>query len=229
MTGYLTRDDTIVLIPARGGSKGIPRKNLRTVGDVPLVARSVRSAISAGRNWPVFVSTDDPEIAGVARTEGARVVDRPAELSTDQASSEDAISHFLDTTGTTTGSLIMIQPTSPFLQGDDLVRLAALRDGFDSGLTVCESHAFIWRAERDATLSGVNHDPAVRKRRQDNTTEEFFENGAAYYMDVAGFLRHRHRFFGRIGFVSMPRLRSIEIDDPDDLALADLISRVIER
>ena len=223
----MTGDDVIVLIPARGGSKGIPRKNLRTVGGIPLVARSVRSVFSAGRDWPVYVSTDDPEIAGVARAEGALVVDRPAELSTDEASSEDAISHFLVATGTTTGSLIMIQPTSPFLLGDDLVRLAALRDGFDSGLTVCESHTFIWRAERDATLSGVNHDPAVRKRRQDVTTEEFFENGAAYYMDVAGFLRHRHRFFGRIGFVQMPRLRSIEIDGTDDLTLADLISRAI--
>lgn len=227
MTEHLASNDVIVLIPARGGSKGIPRKNLRPVGSVPLVARSVRAAISAGQKWPVFVSTDDPEIAGVARAEGAQIIDRPAELSTDLSSSEDAISHFLATSGTVAGSLIMIQPTAPFLQGDDLVRLAALRDEFDSGLTVCESHSFIWRAEGDATLSGVNHDPSTRRRRQDITTEEFFENGAAYYMDVAGFLEHRHRFFGRIGFVSMPRLRSIEIDAPDDLTLADLISRVI--
>lgn len=228
MTGILASNDVTVLIPARGGSKGIPRKNLQPVGNIPLIARSVRAAISAGRKWPVFVSTDDQEIAGIARAEGALVIDRPAELSSDLSSSEDAISHFLAATGVSTGSLIMIQPTAPFLRGDDLVRLAALRESFDSGLTVCESHSFIWRAERDATLSGVNHDPSTRKRRQDITTEEFFENGAAYLMDVAGFLVHRHRFFGRIGFVSMPRLRSIEIDDPDDLTLADLISRVIE-
>jgi len=226
-SAFLTSDNVVVLIPARGGSKGIPRKNLQTVGGVSLVARSIRASRATQCDWPIFVSTDSSEIAAVATSEGATVINRPADVSTDIAASEEAISHFLDSVGLTDGSLIMIQPTSPFLNGDDLVKLAALRGEFDSGLTVCESHLFIWKGRHNSTLVGVNHDPAIRKRRQELTNQEFFENGAAYFMDIAGFLQCRHRFFGRIGYVTMPRRRSIEIDDPDDLLLAEQINSIL--
>lgn len=228
MTGLLKHNNTVVLIPARGGSKGIPQKNLQPVGGVPLIVRSVQAARATGQDWPVFVSTDDVEIAELASSAGADVIGRPAHISADDSSSEDAVLHFLETTSRVDGALIMIQPTAPFLRGSDVLQLAEIRHSFDSGLTVCESHAFVWRAEPDSTLKGVNHDPAVRKRRQDLTTHEYFENGAAYYMDIAGFLKQRHRFFGRIGFITMPRLRSIEIDGPEDLVLANQIANVLE-
>ncbi|MGA1387223.1 MAG: hypothetical protein ACO33D_02730 [Ilumatobacteraceae bacterium] len=69
----------------------------------------------------------------------------------------------------------------------------------------------------------MNHDPLVRQRRQEISKREYLENGAAYLMSVNGFLRMRHRFFGRIGYSVMPRIRSIEIDSPEDLLLANQI------
>ena len=223
----MTDSNVFFLIPARGGSKGIPRKNLREVGGVPLVARSIAAAQEANVSDAIFVSTDDSEIAALALSCGAGVIERPAELSLDASSSEDAISHFLDITKTETGTLIMIQPTSAFVTGEDLRALASICQSFDSALTVTPSHSFLWRSARDGSLTSVNHDSSTRLRRQDLANYEFVENGAAYGMSVDGFRRYRHRFFGRIGFVEMPRIRSFEIDSPEDLDLAKLISALI--
>jgi len=211
------------LIPARGGSKGVVRKNLRTVGGIPLVVRSIRAALSSRIFASVTVSTDDNEIAEVSGAEGASVLHRPAELSTDEASSESVINHYLQSTSISKGHLIMVQPTTPFLCRDDLVALAELRHSFDTALTVYPSHLFLWRTSGDRTLSAVNHEIAVRQRRQEIPREEFVENGGAFLMDIEGFLVHRHRFFGRIGYVAMPEERSVEIDTEADLRLANLI------
>ncbi|MGO3032894.1 MAG: acylneuraminate cytidylyltransferase family protein, partial [Microbacterium gubbeenense] len=88
--------ETVAIIPARGGSKGVPRKNILRVGGIPLVARAVRTAGAADGNARVIVSTDDDEIAGVAESWGAEVVRRPADLADDAATSEDAVLHALE-------------------------------------------------------------------------------------------------------------------------------------
>ena len=106
------------VIPARGGSKGVPGKNLRRVGGVPLVARAVAAAKAAPAIDLVVVSTDDPAIAAVAREWGAAVIDRPAELSGDTATSESALLHALDVLaaeGSPVGTLAFLQATSPFI------------------------------------------------------------------------------------------------------------------
>jgi len=216
------------LIPARGGSKGIPRKNLQKVGGIPLVARSIAAAKEAAISDAVFVSTDDPEIRKLSLSCGAEVIQRPPELSLDTSPSEDAISHFLDATGTRIGTLVMIQPTSAFIAGSDLRMLVATCQTFDTALTVTASHSFLWRSGSDGSLTGVNHDSSVRHRRQDLVNREFVENGAAYGMSIEGFRQHRHRFFGRIGFVEMPQLRSLEIDSPEDLDLANAICATLK-
>ncbi|TPW94057.1 acylneuraminate cytidylyltransferase family protein, partial [Schumannella luteola] len=110
--------EVVAIIPARGGSRGVPSKNLRRVGGVPLVARAVESALAVAAIDRVVVSTDDPEIAEVARARGADVVDRPAELAGDTASSESAIDHTLETLaehGIEVGVVVFIQATSPFI------------------------------------------------------------------------------------------------------------------
>lgn len=211
------------LIPARGGSKGISRKNLQKVGGVPLVARSIAAAKEAALSDAIFVTTDDPDIAKLSFSYGAEVIQRPPELCLDTSPSEDAISHFLDATDIRIGTLIMIQPTSAFVDGSDLRMLVAMCRTFDTALTVTASHSFLWRSGSDGSLTGVNHDSSVRQRRQDLGNREFVENGAAYGMSIEGFRQHRHRFFGRIGFVEMPQLRSLEIDSPEDLDLANII------
>lgn len=87
---------TVAIIPARGGSQGVPGKNLRPIGGIPLVARAVRACRAAKRIDAIFVTTDDAAIAAAARAAGAEIIDRPAELAGHTASSESALLHGLD-------------------------------------------------------------------------------------------------------------------------------------
>ncbi|MGI6878120.1 cytidylyltransferase domain-containing protein [Microbacterium sp. gxy059] len=222
--------ETIAIVPARGGSKGVPRKNLARVGGVPLVARSIRAARRSGRVDRVVVSTDDGEIAAVAEEWGAQVVRRPAALSGDDASSEAALLHALDelaACGVRAGVVAFLQATSPFLPADRLARAIDLvRSGSaDSAFAARESYEFAW--ERTAGgARAVGHDAARRPRRQDREPL-FVETGAFYVLDAAGFSRERHRFFGRTEIVEVPAELSLEIDTPEELRRARLLATTL--
>lgn len=219
----------VCVIPARGGSKGVPRKNLREVGGVPLIDRAVLTVARSGVADEIVVSTDDDEIAARAASLGATLVRRPDELASDDASSESALIHALSTVGRTGGRLLFVQTTTPLLEPADLVALRDAHEGHDSSLTVSEFHGFLWRDGADRSLVGINHDARRRVRRQDLGHAEYLENGAAYLMDVAGFLAARHRFFGRIACSVMPRIRSLEVDDHDDLLLVRQVHEMLAR
>ena len=222
--------ETIAVIPARGGSKGVPRKNLRRVGGIPLIARAIVSAREADGIDRVVVSTDSDEIAAVAREWGAEVVTRPAELSGDTASSESALEHALDELGrlgVDVGILVFIQATSPFIDPADLdAAVERVRAGeSDTVFSAVESWGFLWR--RSVTgATGINHDHRHRPRRQERELE-FLETGAFYVMDAAGFRRAKHRFFGRIGVALVPEAHAIEIDTEEQLALASAIAPLV--
>ncbi|MFE1575503.1 cytidylyltransferase domain-containing protein [Streptomyces fradiae] len=140
----------LAVIPARGGSKGVPGKNLAPVGGVPLVARAVRACLAARRVTHVAVSTDDPEIAAVASGAGAEVVARPTALAGDTATSEAALLHALDAHearhGRPADVVLLVQCTSPFVTPGDVDGVAAevLDHGADTALTVAPSHGFLW-------------------------------------------------------------------------------------
>jgi len=216
------------LITARGGSKGIPRKNLQLVGGIPLVQRSIMAAHESTIAAEVIVSTDSTEIAQIARSHGAQVMMRPPELAEDDSPSEAALLHFLNSRGITSGKLVMIQPTSPFLRGEDLDAIVRACETFDTCLTVTKFHGFVWRQIGDGDIAGVNHDPSRRLRRQDLPFTEYLETGAACGMDIEQFLNEKRRFFGHIGFCEMPSLRSVEIDGPNDLTLANLLFPLLD-
>ena len=160
----------LAVIPARGGSKGVPGKNLARVGGVPLVARAVRQCLAARLVTDVVVSTDDDTIASVAREAGAEVVRRPAEIAGDTASSEAAVLHALDTheerCGETMAAVLLVQCTSPFLTGADIdgVTAAVLDEGADSALTVAPFHGFLWRDEADDVPGPAAAQPRVAAR-----------------------------------------------------------------
>jgi len=224
--------ETVAVIPARGGSKGVPRKNLRRVGGIPLIARTIATARAADRVDRVVVSTDDQQIGAVAREWGAEVVVRPDELSGDTAGSESALEHALDELerfGVEVGTVILMQATSPFIHPDDLdAAIERVRAGeSDVVFSAVESWGFLWRAgPTGAGATGVNHDHRRRARRQEREPE-FLETGAFYVMDAAGFRRARHRFFGRIGLAFVPDAHAIEIDTEEQLALAEAIAAVV--
>ena len=163
------RGEVVAVIPARGGSKGVPGKNLKRVGGVPLVGRAVATARAAERIDRVVVSTDDDEIAAVAREWGAEVVERPAELAGDAASSESALLHALGVLaerGVETRILVFVQATSPFIDPDDLDdAVGRVEQGHESSVfSAVESWGFLWKHGAEG-MTGINHDPAARPRR----------------------------------------------------------------
>ncbi|WP_055498501.1 acylneuraminate cytidylyltransferase, partial [Streptomyces albus] len=246
----------LAVIPARGGSKGVAAKNLAPVAGVPLVARAARECLAARNVTDVVVTTDDPAIAEAARSAGAEVVERPADLAGDLASSEAAVLHAMDVYeerhGLPLHTVLLVQCTSPFLVREDVeaVTAAVVDGGADSALTVAPFHGFLWRdgaapgGEGPARLPGgvtgngagpvevggahgVNHDHAVRLRRQDRP-EDLLETGAAYAMDATGFREAGHRFFGRIALVRTDPARVLEIDEPHDLDRARALAPLLD-
>ena len=143
----------LAVIPARGGSKGVPAKNLAPVGGVPLVVRAVRESLAARLVTDVVVSTDDPDIAAAARSAGAEVVLRPAAIAGDTATSEAAVLHAMDAfeamNGVHVDVVLLVQCTSPFLSREDVegVAAAVAERGADSAVTVAPFHGFVWRED----------------------------------------------------------------------------------
>ncbi|MGX1132710.1 YrbI family 3-deoxy-D-manno-octulosonate 8-phosphate phosphatase [Streptomyces glaucescens] len=226
----------LAVIPARGGSKGVPAKNLAPVGGVPLVARAVRECRATRLVTDVVVSTDDQAIAEAARAAGAEVVLRPAAIAGDTATSEAAVLHAMDTHETLHGSpvdvVLLVQCTSPFLVREDIdgVAAAVAENGADTAVTVAPFHGFVWRdaaADDDEGAFGVNHDKSFRPRRQDRP-QDLLETGAAYAMAAPGFRKHQHRFFGRTELVRTDPARVLEIDDPHDLARARALAPLFD-
>ncbi|MFE1880394.1 cytidylyltransferase domain-containing protein [Streptomyces diastatochromogenes] len=225
----------LAVIPARGGSKGVPAKNLAPIGGVPLVARAVRECLATRLVTDVVVSTDDQAIAAAAREAGAEVVLRPAAIAGDTATSEAAVLHAMDAHEALHGApvdvVLLVQCTSPFLIREDVdgVAGAVAEQGADTAVTVAPFHGFVWRHSDEAGEGGygVNHDKSFRPRRQDRP-QDFLETGAAYAMDAAGFRKHQHRFFGRTELVRTDPARVLEIDDPHDLARARALAPLFD-
>ena len=220
----------LAIIPARGGSKGIPRKNIAPIGGRPLIAWTIEAARAAKLVDRVIVSTDDAQIAQVAREFGAEVIDRPAEISGDAASSESALLHVLEALERTENYrpelVAFLQCTSPLTQAADIDGVIAELGiaNADSALTVAPFGHFLWRPDERTGAVGVNHDKSFRQRRQERSPE-YLENGAVYVMKSDGFRTARHRFFGKTAMFVVPAERAIEIDEPGDLVIAEMLLR----
>ena len=219
----------VAVVPARGGSKGVPGKNLTRVGGRSLVARAVDAALAAPHVDLVVVSTDDPLVAEAAAAAGARVVDRPAELAGDTASSESAVLHALDELGADPDVTVLVQCTSPFLDPEVLDAAVAevLDGGADVVFSAAPTHAFLWRTADDGAAHGVNHDPAHRPRRQDRRPD-LLETGAFYVMRTTGLRATGRRFTGRVHAALVPELSAVEVDVPDDLVLARTLAPLLD-
>lgn len=221
----------VAVIPARGGSKGVPGKNLRRVGGVSLVARAIAACLAAESIDEVYVSTDDPAIAEDARAAGSAVIDRPADLAGDLATSESALLHALgrlDAADRPVDVLVFVQCTSPFIAPPDLdaAVITVLTGQADSVFSAVDSHAFLWRPD-GAGVVGVNHDAGGRLRRQDRDPE-LRETGAFYAFRAEEFARARHRFFGRTEVVRVAAPTALEVDTEADLELARALAPLLD-
>lgn len=222
---------TICIIPARGGSKGLPRKNVLPVGGTPLIGRAIEAAKGSGRIDGVYVSTDDAEIAGVAQASGAGIIDRPAEISGSMASSEAALLHGLDVLaeqGIAPEVLVFLQCTSPFTSSDEIRRCVEALDDPEvhSALAVTHHHSFLWTLDADGYAVGVNHVWNEQRKLRQELPPQFLETGSIYVMRVAAFREKRTRFCGRVKPVVVERYCT-EIDSPIDMALAQAVAPVV--
>jgi N-acylneuraminate cytidylyltransferase len=205
------------IIPARGGSKGLPRKNVLQLDGKPLLTHTIDAALDARHVSRVVVTTDDAEIAQLARAAGAEVVHRPSELAADEASSEAALLHALATLDFPANdepeAFAFLQCTSPLTEPADIDRLieAVVEGGADSAFLATRFSHFVWRSDESGNFHGVNHDRDRRERRQDRPVE-YLETGAGYAMKLSGFRKYQHRFFGHVVAVEMPIERAGEID-----------------
>ena len=225
----------LCVVPARGGSRGIPRKNLRVVGGLPLVTWPIRAAASSQHVDAVICSTDDAEIADAARRAGALVpFDRPANLATDKANSVDLVLHALDSLAAEFGAfdyVVVLEPTSPLTESRDvdaaLVRLSSKREHADSvvGVSECGSAhpAFCVSLSANGLVELGQPGSVLTPTRRQDVRPMFFFDGSIYVSDVDT-LRRRHSFIhDRTLALEMPRWKSFEIDDPLDLVLVEAL------
>ena len=214
----------LAVIPARGGSKGIPRKNIRKLRGEPLIVYSIKQSLSSSHIDQTIVSTEDAEIAKISREYGARVITRPKELAEDMTPTEPVLIQVikeLDKEGIRPDYVVLLQPTSPIRRSSDIDKATeTLIDGNgDSLLSVYENKSFLW--SKDGKL--LNYDYRVRPRRQDKDWE-LAENGSIYIMKTKLLLEKENRLGGKIIFFVMPYWASFEIDTPFDFELVEYIS-----
>jgi N-acylneuraminate cytidylyltransferase len=208
----------VALILARGGSKGIPKKNIIHLNGAPLIQYTINTSLKS-KAHETWVSTDCINIKKVATSLGANVLDRPKELAEDYSKSEEAILHFCQSVDFDV--LVFIQPTSPLLTTIDLDKgIDLLMDNhanFDSIFSVYKEH---WIPRWNLNMQPINWDPKNRPRRQD-VKENYVENGAFYISYKKNILKSKLRYSGNIGCIEMPLYRSFQIDTYDDLKLME--------
>jgi len=220
----------IAIIPARGGSKGIPRKNIVDLAGRPLIAWTIEQAKKSQLVDIVFVSTDDDEIAQISQKYGAEIVKRPPQLATDTSSSEDALLHAIDfiecEKNNTVNTVIFLQATSPVREEDDIdnaIRkyLSEKADSLFSCMRIQDY--FIWQ-NKEGEYCSVSYDYHNRRLRQ-SIEPRYLENGSIYVFSSELIRTERNRLGGKIAIYEMPFWKSFQVDDRDDLEICEYYVR----
>lgn len=212
------KKDIVALIPLRGGSKSIPLKNIKPIAGKPLCAWVLEAASDAIGPSNVYVSTESKEIANVINElqPEVNIIERPAELASDTASTESVMLHFTENVEFNT--LITLQATSPATTADDIQKAISLfaANNYDSLLTGVRNKRFFWTDDGKA----VNYDPDNRLLRQD--IEGWIMENGAFYITSSDILRqNKCRLGGKIGIYEMGPETAVEIDEPGDWSEVD--------
>lgn len=209
----------VAIVPARGGSKGIPKKNIKLLAGKPLLAYTIEAAFNSKYINRVVVSTDDDKIANVAREYGAEIVKRPAELATDEATSESAIIHAINQLGDDVEYIAFIQATSPLLKSSIIDEaIEKLMDSrYDSVITLERDYGYYGEI-----IDGYYHGFRKKRERRQDMIPWFRDNGALYCAHKNIFLQNR-RMGDRVGVVEMSQEDSIETDTLFDFWLIEQI------
>ncbi len=219
----------LIVIPARGGSKGIKKKNLQKIGGMTLVARSIDSAKMTSVPSVIVVSTDDIEIMEEAKAMGAIVVVRPAALCDDNSPTESTMEHALVEMSKHHhfSHIVLLQPTSPirrkFLIDEVISKLVS--DGADLIVGVAKRSPFFWKGNIDDAMPLFSL--STRPMRQNISDNEFFyqETGNIYISKIENFRRTKCRLSGKISLFINTENEALDIDTADDLQEAERIVR----
>lgn len=225
--------DVLAIVPARGGSEGIPKKNLKEIGGDPLVGIAVSQAVQSAEITYTVANSDDSEIRAAAEEYGAdEVWDRPNRFAEeDEMMGVDRFLRWqvkqLENNGHNVDIVVLLYPTGP-------LRAVATIDGtirkvteeeYDSALTLYEDDRYLWETDR-GSAKPTNYDPNERGPRQLETWNQWVENKAVYAMERDLLVDTGCRLGNKIGYFEMSELRSIDIDKPVDLELARRITEI---
>ena len=225
----------LAIIPARGGSKGIPRKNLREVNGVPLVAHTIRAAQESKFVERTIVSTDDEEIAKVASHAGAEVpFMRPGELATDLATLDSVVDHVLDSLlageGYEPNAHMILQPTNPLRVARHIDEAVQLLVDRHAGSVVSVSPPSEHPAEMAVFDNGKIRFPCAAGAFESGIQRQAYEpylfvNGAIYLTSTDAYRTQKKRLAEPVYPYIMDRIDGFDIDEPDDLLIADILMR----
>jgi CMP-N-acetylneuraminic acid synthetase len=226
----MTRPKTIAIMGARGGSKGLPRKNVLTVGGKPLMAHTIEHAKASGVCDAVVVSTEDAEIADIARRYGAEVIERPPELATDQIPAEPVVQHALATyearSGITFDIVVYLQITDVFRKPEiirECVERLAANPELDSVFSAYETHKNFWKRSPNGGYERVWR-PTLEYKNRQGAEHLYREDTGVACATRAPIVRSGRRIGPRVDLVITEDFRtSIDIHSAFDLWLADKV------
>ncbi len=218
----------LAIIPARGGSRGIPLKNIVDLNGKPLIYYTINAAQTSRIFDRIIVSTDNKKIEKVSIGYGAEVIRRPKRLASDTATTESVVLYTLaylkKAEGYNPDIICLLQPTSPSRDYKD-IRNAYKKfrlEKLDSLLSVVSNTAFIWKKTKTG-IKPVNYNYLARRPRRQDMKNQFKENGAIYMTKYGIFMKFKNRLGGRIGYYLLDERRSVDVDSVDDLLAAQKI------
>lgn len=218
----------VTIIPARGGSKSIPKKNIIDFCGKPLIAWSIKHALASKYVNDVYVTTDDKEIADVSQEYGAKIIWRHGEYATDTSPSEEALLHAVSEIEKQKKPdiVVFLQATSPLREDDDIDNAIEkfYLDGADSLFSASLRENFCIWENIGGVLESITYDYHNRKRRQDKNPY-YLENGSIYIFKTEIIKKYKNRLAGKIKYYLMPYWKSYEIDNFEDLGICEYFMR----
>lgn len=217
----MTSTNFKILVPMRGGSKGVARKNIRDLNGRPLCSYVLNAALDTG--LPIYVSTEDDEISRTVRriSDTINIVKRPQELATDTSSTDSVVRHFIENSLESSSEIILLQCTSIFTTSKDIKSAITQYKSLGCSrdlLSVTKNHHFFW----DTTGCPINYQPSRRPRRQD-WEGNLVENGAIYIFNANRFLATSTRLSPPCLLYEMRSVSALEIDTEQDLTVAEFL------
>ncbi len=225
----MKKNSILAVIPARGGSKRLPRKNILNLRNIPLVVYSIRAALDCDLISDVVVTSEDPEICSIASKTGALIIKRPAELAGDTISNEHVIKHAIDVFSTDNyfpEYVVLLQPTSPLRTAHHLEQCLRqfINSGMKSVMSVCkvEHHPGKFIRINQSRAEPYTSLEDVEKRTQD-LEEVYRQNGAIYALKTSDFLNELKFYQSPCFPYVMKADDSIDVDSNLDLQFCEFL------